>query len=200
MQQEIKLLDVVALLEDIPEENLLRGESGTVVEVYEPGVFLVEFANNLGQTHALPTLNAKQLLLLIDTRKAPLEDVIGLLGEEEAKKYGYLKNERTKDDDFHTVEYFRKIKEEISKEIEGMNLVELKAYLKKDSYQHFNRNSKETHEIHYIEDVKVVGDHALELTFEDGLTKQVDFTDTFLGRIIQSSRRSQVFSASNSES
>jgi hypothetical protein len=94
MQQEIKELDVVALLEDIPEEGLIRGERGTVLEVYAPGVFLVEFSNNLGQTYAMPDLRAEQLLLLIPTRKAPLEDVIDLLGEDEAKKMGYkeLKN------------------------------------------------------------------------------------------------------------
>ncbi len=91
MQQEIKLLDVVALLEDIPEEGLIRGERGTVVEDFGDGHFMVEFANNLGQTYALLTLNAKQLLLLIETRKAPFEDVVYLLDEEEAKKMGYIK-------------------------------------------------------------------------------------------------------------
>lgn len=39
------------------------------------------------------------------------------------------------------------------------------------------------HEIHYIKDVKVIGDHSLELTFEDGVTKQVDLTDTFWGEL-----------------
>lgn len=42
---------------------------------------------------------------------------------------------------------------------------------------------KDIHEIHYIEDVKVVGDHALELTFEDGLTKRVDLSNTFWGEL-----------------
>jgi hypothetical protein len=39
------------------------------------------------------------------------------------------------------------------------------------------------HEIHYIHDVKVVGDHALELTFEDGLRKVVDLSGTFWGSL-----------------
>lgn len=64
MNPEIKLLDVVALVEDVPEHHLLRGHMGTVVEVFEPGVFEVEFSNNQGQTYALATLRADQLLLL----------------------------------------------------------------------------------------------------------------------------------------
>jgi Domain of unknown function (DUF4926) len=36
MNSAIKLLDVVALLEDLPELNLYRGHVGTIVEVYEP--------------------------------------------------------------------------------------------------------------------------------------------------------------------
>lgn len=40
MSDEIKLLDVVALLEDAPSEGLRRGEVGTVVEVFaeKPGL------------------------------------------------------------------------------------------------------------------------------------------------------------------
>jgi len=41
------------------------------------------------------------------------------------------------------------------------------------------------HEIHYIEDVKVIGDHALQLTFEDGLIKHVDLSDTFWGKLFR---------------
>ncbi len=39
------------------------------------------------------------------------------------------------------------------------------------------------HEIHYIEDVKVVGDYMLDLTFEDGLTKRVNLAHTFWGEL-----------------
>ncbi len=38
----MKLLDIVALLENLPELNLYRGQVGTIVEEYEPGVFEVE--------------------------------------------------------------------------------------------------------------------------------------------------------------
>lgn len=40
--QKIKLLDVVALLSDLPDFGLCRGQVGTIVEEYEPGVFEVE--------------------------------------------------------------------------------------------------------------------------------------------------------------
>lgn len=38
----MKLLDVVALLEDLPEAKLFRGQVGRIVEQYEPEVFEVE--------------------------------------------------------------------------------------------------------------------------------------------------------------
>lgn len=60
----MKLLDVVALLEDIPELYLYRGQVGTIVEEYEPGVFEVEFSDNNGRAYAIETLNDNQLILL----------------------------------------------------------------------------------------------------------------------------------------
>ena len=64
MNQTIKLLDVVALLENCPHLGLYRGQVGTVVEVYEPGVFEVEFSDTQGRAYALETLLADQLMLL----------------------------------------------------------------------------------------------------------------------------------------
>jgi hypothetical protein len=60
----MKLLDTVALLEDLPELNLHRGQVGTIVEVYEPGAFEVEFVDTQGHTYALETLSASQLIQL----------------------------------------------------------------------------------------------------------------------------------------
>jgi hypothetical protein len=60
----IKLLDVVALLKDLPELNLYRGQVGTIVEVYEPGVFEVEFSDLNGRAYAIETLTANQLMVL----------------------------------------------------------------------------------------------------------------------------------------
>ncbi len=64
MNSSLKLLDVVALIENLPELGLYRGQVGTIVEVYEPGVFEVEFSDKQGQTYALETLNDKQVMVL----------------------------------------------------------------------------------------------------------------------------------------
>lgn len=64
MNQTMRLLDVVALLEDCPEQGLVRGQVGTIVEVYEPGVFEVEFSDTQGRMYALETLRSDQLMIL----------------------------------------------------------------------------------------------------------------------------------------
>jgi hypothetical protein len=60
----MKLLDVVALLQDLPELGLIRGQVGTIVELYEPDVFEVEFIDSTGRTYALETLSASLLMIL----------------------------------------------------------------------------------------------------------------------------------------
>jgi hypothetical protein len=60
----MKLLDVVALLEDLPHCHLYRGQVGTIVEIYEPEVFEVEFSDLNGRAYAIETLTAKQLMVL----------------------------------------------------------------------------------------------------------------------------------------
>ena len=65
MQEElVKLLDVVALLVNKPNEGLTAGHVGTVVEVLAPGVFEVEFLDQQGRTFALAELKRDELLLL----------------------------------------------------------------------------------------------------------------------------------------
>ena len=64
MNPEIRVLDVVALTEDIPDRGLLRGQVGTVVEALGPGVFEVEFVDNDGRTYAMLPLKSSQLLVL----------------------------------------------------------------------------------------------------------------------------------------
>jgi hypothetical protein len=59
-----KLLDTVALLEDLPERKLKRGEVGTVVEVLAPEVYEVEFCDDEGQTYAELALRSEQLIAL----------------------------------------------------------------------------------------------------------------------------------------
>lgn len=63
--EEIKLFDTIALLEDLPEENLWRGQVGAVVEVYkDAGAFEVEFVDRNGKTYGLVTLPRDQIMLL----------------------------------------------------------------------------------------------------------------------------------------
>ena len=64
MNPKIRVLDVVALTEDVPDRGLLRGQVGTVVESLDPGVFEVEFVDNDGKTYAMLPLKSSQLLVL----------------------------------------------------------------------------------------------------------------------------------------
>jgi len=60
----MKLLDVVALTDDAPEEALRRGQVGTIVEVLAPGVFEVEFSDLQGQAYASLALSENRLMIL----------------------------------------------------------------------------------------------------------------------------------------
>jgi len=60
----VKLLDVVALLEDKPSDGLAAGQVGTVVEVFAPDVFEVEFLDAHGRTVMLTELKRAELLVL----------------------------------------------------------------------------------------------------------------------------------------
>ncbi|WP_219898631.1 DUF4926 domain-containing protein [Phormidesmis priestleyi] len=64
MSSPMQLLDVVALIENLPELELYRGQVGTIVEVYEPGVFEVEFSDTQGRNYAVETLRDEQLMVL----------------------------------------------------------------------------------------------------------------------------------------
>lgn len=66
MTQAFKINDVVALIEDLPEHGLRRGQLGTVIDVYTPQVVEVEFSDRQGQTYASLTLKADQLMALYD--------------------------------------------------------------------------------------------------------------------------------------
>jgi hypothetical protein len=61
---ELKQYDVVALLEDVPAEKLIRGHVGTIIEIYAPDAFEVEFSDNEGRTYAMCALRADQLMAL----------------------------------------------------------------------------------------------------------------------------------------
>jgi hypothetical protein len=62
--KKFKILDVVALLKDIPEQKLIKGQVGTIVEQLQNNVFEVEFSSNAGEAIATIPVNAENLLLL----------------------------------------------------------------------------------------------------------------------------------------
>jgi hypothetical protein len=58
------LLSVVALINDVPAANLIRGQVGTIAEVLGPEVFEVEFSDDNGRTYASVAVRASDLLRL----------------------------------------------------------------------------------------------------------------------------------------
>jgi hypothetical protein len=64
MDSTVNLLDVVAVVEDMPESGLPRGQVGTVVEALAPDTFLVEFSDDQGRTYAMLPLEVNQLIVL----------------------------------------------------------------------------------------------------------------------------------------
>ncbi|MBI2501721.1 MAG: DUF4926 domain-containing protein [Candidatus Latescibacteria bacterium] len=63
-KKRIRLLDTVALLENLPRRKLKRGEVGTVVEILAPEVYEVEFCDEEGQTYAEFALRGDQVMVL----------------------------------------------------------------------------------------------------------------------------------------
>lgn len=64
MNKPWQLLDVVALLTDLPDEKLRIGQVGTIVEELADDVFEVEFADTKGRTLTTCAVEAKDLLKL----------------------------------------------------------------------------------------------------------------------------------------
>lgn len=65
MLAPIKLLDIVALTEDLPEQNLWRGQVGTVMEILAAGAaYEVEFCDRDGRPYASLGLRPEQLMVL----------------------------------------------------------------------------------------------------------------------------------------
>ncbi|TBR57825.1 DUF4926 domain-containing protein [Westiellopsis prolifica IICB1] len=61
----VKLLDVVALVVDLPQYNLWRGQVGTVVETLAEGTaFEVEFSDRNGRTYESLGLRPEQIMVL----------------------------------------------------------------------------------------------------------------------------------------
>ena len=58
------LLDVVALLADIPAQELARGQVGTIVEELDDKTSLVEFSDDQGRAYAIVPCPRVDLLVL----------------------------------------------------------------------------------------------------------------------------------------
>jgi uncharacterized protein DUF4926 len=58
------LLDVVALLADLPAQRLARGQVGTVVERLDDETLLVEFSDEQGRAYAVAPCPRADLLVL----------------------------------------------------------------------------------------------------------------------------------------
>ena len=61
---EFEMLSVVALVEDLPEQGLRRGQVGTIVETLAPDVYEVEFSDDSGRTYASVALASNRLMRL----------------------------------------------------------------------------------------------------------------------------------------
>jgi len=63
------LLDVVALLTDIPAQRLARGQVGTVVDEVDSETLLVEFSDDQGRAYAVTPCLRADLLVRTTSRK-----------------------------------------------------------------------------------------------------------------------------------
>ena len=64
------LLDVVALLTDLPAQGLARGQVGTVVELLGDKTLLVEFSDDQGRAYVVSPCPQEDLLVLHYVPKA----------------------------------------------------------------------------------------------------------------------------------
>ncbi len=68
----LELSSVVAVLQDLPGHNLVRGQVGTIVEILSPSAVLVDFSDLEGHTYAIEALDSN---LLIRLHHQPLDRV-----------------------------------------------------------------------------------------------------------------------------
>jgi hypothetical protein len=58
------VLDVVALLSDLPAQRLARGQVGTIVEQLDENISLLEFSDEQGRAYAIAPCPRNELLTL----------------------------------------------------------------------------------------------------------------------------------------
>lgn len=66
----LSMLDAVALLTDLPEHGLARGQVGTAVEQLDDTSWLVEFSDDQGRAYAVAPCQSADLLVLHYVREA----------------------------------------------------------------------------------------------------------------------------------
>lgn len=59
-----ELFDIVEVILDVPNENIRAGMQGTIIEDFSDGAYLIEFANEHGETLELPALKATQFIVV----------------------------------------------------------------------------------------------------------------------------------------
>lgn len=62
----MKLHDTVALLSDLPDKGLVKGQIGAIVEEWAPGTYEVEFCGTDGEPYAFAAVAADQLMPLFN--------------------------------------------------------------------------------------------------------------------------------------
>ncbi|MEO1509652.1 MAG: DUF4926 domain-containing protein [Cyanobacteria bacterium J06633_23] len=73
----IQLLDIVALTVDLPEDNLWRGQVGTVVEILANGsAYEVEFSDRNGRTYESLGLEPEQIMIFRFEPVLPDSDLV----------------------------------------------------------------------------------------------------------------------------
>ena len=60
----MELLSEVAVLQDMPEKGLVRGQVGTIVQLLAPSVAEVEFSDDQGRTYAMAALRSDEMIRL----------------------------------------------------------------------------------------------------------------------------------------
>lgn len=64
MKDKIEKLDVVAILEDLPELGISRGDIATVLEEVSEKIFLLEISDRNGKTISMIELPQKSIMKL----------------------------------------------------------------------------------------------------------------------------------------
>ncbi len=71
------VLCAVALLRDLPDHGLVRGQVGTIIETLDENTALVEFSDDRGEAYAIAPCSQDTLLVLRTIPRATQQDAVG---------------------------------------------------------------------------------------------------------------------------